>query len=153
MTAIGAKLLCHPSNCERLWSDVNIATDMKRISLFDKAISRRDAIGVGVLGGVLGVIMGSSGESTLSGWLVGAGAGLAVGAALGAVVGALLRGFGGAVLGLVGGVVLGTSTGEFKWLIPAAVVGPIVGAMAGPVADATIRAIDSAVKDHFHKKA
>ncbi len=153
MTAHGAKVLCHPWNCENFRSDGIIVASMRRISLFSKGISRNDAIGVGVLGGVLGVIMGTSGENTLLGWLVSAGAGLAVGAALGAVVGALFRGFGGAVFGLVGGVVLGASTGEFKWLIPAAVVGPIVGAMAGPLADATIRVIDTAVQDHFRKKA
>lgn len=48
---------------------------------------------------------------------------------------------------------IGASTGEFKWLIPAALAGPIVGAMAGPLTGATIRAIDNAVQDHFHKKA
>ena len=42
-------------------------------------ISINDAIGVGVLGGVLGVVLGSSGESTLLGWLLSAGAGLVVG--------------------------------------------------------------------------
>ena len=55
--------------------------------------------------------------------------------------------------GLIGGVLIGASTGEFKWLIPAALAGPIVGAMAGPLAGATIKAIDNAVQDHFHKRA
>ncbi len=100
-------------NCRLCWSNGIIAVSMSRISLFAKGISRNDAIGVGVLGGVLGVVLLTSGESAVSGWLLSAGVGLLVGGALGALVGALFRGFGGVAFGLIGGVLVGASTGEF----------------------------------------
>jgi len=66
MTVHGAKVLCHSWNCGLSWSNVIIAAIMWHISHFDKGISQKDAIGVGVLGGVLGDIMGTSTRDTRS---------------------------------------------------------------------------------------
>ena len=112
-----------------------------------------DAIGVGILGSLIGSILAISSETTTAGTLLSVLVGSSVGATGGAIVGVVLRGYGGAALGLIGGVMLGISTGDFKWVLPGVVVGPIAGALAGPTARATVGRIRGFSRDHSRRGA
>ena len=145
--------LGRPWNCRLIWSDGIIADSMRRISLFAKGNLRNDAIGVAILGGIVGGMLGVRGEATLSEMLLVTSLWVVMGAAAGAIMGATLRGFGGALLGLLGGVVLGVSQGDFKWVVPAVFAGPVVGALAGPIVGATLTTLRDAVRKHPNKGA
>ena len=107
-----------------------------------------DAVGVAILGGVVGGMLGVRGNGTLSEMLLTTSLWVGMGAAGGAIMGATLRGFGGALLGLSGGAVLGISQGDFKWIVPAVFAGPVVGALAGPMVGVTLRTLRDAVRSH-----
>ena len=105
-----------------------------------------DAIGVGILGAVVGSMLAIVGETTTAGLLLSAVVGSGIGATVGAALGLILRGYGGVILGLIGGAMLGISAGDFKWVIPGVVAGPIIGALAGPLARTAVETIRGSLK-------